>query len=550
MWTDADTRPFAEKPKAYFSPWAWDAADQTVFRPISRVFAIDPVHEAINVNALDEVPSSSWFQNRLGRFPMTPAEIARGSCRTPPLDPAGPWKVTDAKPDGANPGFLIVGPDARRYLIKFDGSQAPRATAAGVVGARLYSAAGYFAPCNRIVYFDPSILEIAEDAAVEGEKGKDSGLEPRHIARVLSKGQQLRDGRYRAMSSLMLEGKPLGPFGYQGTRKDDPNDIIAHEDRRELRGMRVLASWINHFDSREKNTLSMWIGTGKGRGYVRHHLIDFGDSLGSYWKPPALGRRLGHSHYLDLGHVFGDWLTLGLIERPWERSEFGKSGFVFAYFDAESFTPEKWRPGYPNPAFGRMQEGDAAWMARIIARFSDAHVDAVVAAADLRDPLLIRELTRILRVRRDKILDRYLRRLSPLTAPQLDGRRLCLTDLLVTSGLDEPSERKDSVRAWASRKLRRRELRPRRVPHSGERPKAPAREAGPSRQGGARICVLLPAVRGASRSAPKYLIVDFLSQTQGRRLQPPARVHLYHRGSEDYRVVGLERPARLGTPDG
>ena len=39
-----------------------------------------------------------------------------------------------------------------------------------------------------------------------------------------------------------------------------------------------------------------------------------------------------------------------------------------------AFEPDDWKPGYPNPAFSRMKEQDAAWMARIIAEFSDEHL--------------------------------------------------------------------------------------------------------------------------------------------------------------------------------
>ena len=39
---------------------------RVVVSPISRFWAVDPAGLAANVNALDEVPDSSWFQNRLG----------------------------------------------------------------------------------------------------------------------------------------------------------------------------------------------------------------------------------------------------------------------------------------------------------------------------------------------------------------------------------------------------------------------------------------------------------------------------------------------------
>src|SRR5262245_58770310 len=43
-------------PEPYVSPLAWDAADNTVFRPIAKLFAVDPPREARNVNAFDEEP--------------------------------------------------------------------------------------------------------------------------------------------------------------------------------------------------------------------------------------------------------------------------------------------------------------------------------------------------------------------------------------------------------------------------------------------------------------------------------------------------------------
>ena len=37
-----------------------------------------PRQRAANVNALDQVPHSTWFTNRMGRRPLPPAEVAAG----------------------------------------------------------------------------------------------------------------------------------------------------------------------------------------------------------------------------------------------------------------------------------------------------------------------------------------------------------------------------------------------------------------------------------------------------------------------------------------
>ena len=116
MWRDEeDFRAFGPMPEEYFSPFAWDGADQMLFRPMARFFAVDPAGEAMNVNAMDEVPDSSWYTNRMSRGPLSRAELLAGPCGDePPLDPTGPWKITSAKPNGANPGFIIEDADGRR----------------------------------------------------------------------------------------------------------------------------------------------------------------------------------------------------------------------------------------------------------------------------------------------------------------------------------------------------------------------------------------------------------------------------------------------------
>ena len=72
----------------------------------------------------------------------------------------------------------------------------------------------------------------------------------------------------------------IGPFRYHGTRSDDPNDVIPHEHRRELRGLRLFAAWTNHDDTRAQNTQASWVAA-DGTHHIRHWLIDFGSTFGS-----------------------------------------------------------------------------------------------------------------------------------------------------------------------------------------------------------------------------------------------------------------------------
>ncbi len=533
MTKDHDARPFAAEPEEYYSSFLWDGADQMVFRPITRFWAVDPGHEATNVNAMDEVPDSSWFINRLGTRPMTADEVANGACRTPPLDPAGPWVATAAKPNGANPGFIIKGNDGRGYLLKFDGvSQGARPTSADVSVSKLYHAVGFNPPCNRVVFFNRDIVEIDPEAKSENEHGEKVPMTMADLDKVFDKAVQLPDGRYRGSSSLFLEGKPIGPFRYEGTRDDDPNDVVPHQDRRELRGHFLLAAWTGHTDSREQNTLDMFVKTSNDAGFIRHHIIDFGDCLGSAWEPPMMGRRIQHSAYFDGPEIFEDWITLGLIQRPWDRLRFGPSGKVFGYFDIEELDPEDWEPGYPNPAMLARTERDVAWMARILARFTTDHLKAVIATAHLNDEFLEQELLRLLEGRRHKLIARYLTRLSPLASPVLQqgtkGTELCMDDLAVTGRLFTQDQRRYASRGWSTTKLRE------------------VKTATPVAVDRDRVCVRVPRSSSASSQHPSYLIVDITAQTGGS-VPAPARVHMWDLGTE-LKVVGLERPEDGDAP--
>src|SRR5262249_19837317 len=131
-----------------------------------------------------------------------------------------------------------------------------------------------------------------------------------------------------------------------------------------------------------------------------------------------------------------------------DRAHFGPTGETLGYFDDADFVPEEWKSGYPNPAFARMTERDAAWMARILARFTDQRIDLLLGEARADMLLVLSELLRILKGGRDKILRRYLLRLSSFTDPVLETRTgsrwLCLQDRAEEAGMGAPPD------PWAS----------------------------------------------------------------------------------------------------
>ncbi len=535
LWRDPDRQPFAAQLEPAFSPKRWDAVDKSLLRPVSEFFAMRPEGESINVNAFDEVPDSSWFENRALRG-LTPEAAALGPCPDVALSAEGPWLIKSAKPDGADPGFVIKAPDGSRYLVKLDEPvQSVRTSAADVVGSRIYHAAGFDTPCNTIVVFEPSILHIAPGAHAETDTGEEIAFSEEDLRKVLARAERGPSGRYRGVASLYLSGRPLGPWTYEGIRRDDRNDVVAHEDRRELRGSRLLAAWTDHSDQRDQNTLAMWIESGDGRGYVRHHLLDFGDCFGSLWVGPAEQTwRREHAYWFEPGQILVDFSTFGALERPWDRAKLGPSGLVFGYYAVPGFDPEGWRPTYPNPAFSRMSERDAAWMARILARLSEPHIEAIVRTAEL-EPELHGELVRTLVGRRRVILERYLTRLSPLSDPVVITRGgepwLCLRDWAVSSKIAS-GRRRYVVRA--SFGGRQDPAQPLALAAStpGEACIALRQLSTLEPAGGywsLRVAALDDAAPGAAR--------------RGRHAPYPLDVHVYDQGSGRFLLAALERPA-------
>jgi hypothetical protein len=238
--------------------------------------------------------------------------------------------------------------------------------------------------------------------------------------------------------------------------------------------------------------------------------------------PNGIPQRLGHAGYFDLGQMATDFVTLGLLDRPWYDKEPNPAGVVLGYYRADTFDAESWEPGYPNPAFDAATEADNAWMARIIARLTPDHIRALVDRAHLKNEVMAREIVRVMIARRQKMLERYLTRLSPLAWPEIRDGRVCLQDLAV----------------WT----RTRDLATRRWRAEAHLEGAGSRSVNVRPADGAWVCVEVPRVPDAGSDAPKYLVIDVVASSVGRETTGPARLHFWDDGRGTPMLVGLERP--------
>ncbi len=378
------------------------------------------VGRAENVNTIDEVPDSSWFTNRAGTRPMTPDEVFQGV-----NDDAGPqpgtWTVS-RKANGVSPGFTITDSRGRRYFVKFDPPGHPElGTGAEVVVTRLFHALGYNVPQALIATLRRDYLVVGSTATVRLPNGHRRAMRPSDIDEQLRRAERNPDGSYRIVASEALEGTPLEGFRYEGTRPDDPNDLVPHENRRELRGLRVFSAWVNHTDAKAINSMDTLVQE-NGRSVVRHSLIDFNATLGS----AGIGlreRRDGYEYIVEFGPALKALPAFGFFIRPWMTIDYPSYRGI-GRFEAARFVPEAWRPRVPNPAYVRSRPDDTFWAARKLMALSDDLVRAAVRAGRYSDPRAERVLGDALIERRDAIGKAFLVAVNPVVDPRLsaDGR--------------------------------------------------------------------------------------------------------------------------------
>jgi hypothetical protein len=399
----------------------------------------DPIR-ALNVNTLDEVPDSSWFTNRVGARPMSVADIVRGPDRVERLD-VTEWLVVDGKgPAGFQPGFRAV--DPRRpeqvYQLEVDPESNPElATGAEMIGTALYHAIGYNVVDIYLVNVDPRNVRISEKATIRDASGR-RPFRQGDLDEVWRLAKRQPDGTYRMSAGRFVEGAPLGSFKHFGTRPDDPNDIYPHEHRRDLRANRVFAAWLNHDDSRANNTLDMLV-TENGRRYIKHYMFDFGSVLGS--TPERVGS--GFEYLLEGGPALKGLASFGLWVQPWHRIDYPDNlPSSVGRIQGDYFEPEAWKPEYPNQAFRNMRPDDAFWAARIVARFSDDAIAAVVKKAQYSDPRATDYLTSVLIKRRDRVLQVWLNGVNPLVDFRLAGDgTLTFVNAAVSAQAATPADR-------------------------------------------------------------------------------------------------------------
>jgi hypothetical protein len=451
-------------------------------RPVDGLLALRAPSRALDLNCLDEVPSSTWF----ALHPATPARVA--------LDHGAPLQVLDARCEGPDPYLVVRDASGRRYWLDFDAAGAPeRRTAAAVVSSRLLGAAGFPVLDCGIDAITRAELVLALGAGRTGEFWGADELTAADLDRFLGRlAVVANDGRIRVAASRLPAGVALGSFGERGVRADDPNDRIPHQDRRSLRGLAIFAAWLDYTAFREDRTLDVYL---KPQGCVHHYIRGLARTLGAGPRAPR------------------------------ERAPEG-----FAALTAPGFDPLAWEPLDPCAFFSAMGWGDALWGVRRLMALTPGQIHAAVEAARLSDPEQTAFLAGALGERRDRIARAWLDRINGAdrfaVRQSAPGRWVLeCEDLAVRARLRQPE---DVGFALAMT-----------LPDAGER-------WGRQTRGGEKpafdLVPFLPPPWLHRFDARRYAVAEVRSVDYlGRALEGTARVHLYFDRDSGPRVVGIER---------
>jgi hypothetical protein len=396
----------------------------------SRHYKVPPPTPSRGINTLGEVPDSSWYTNRdLDR--MTREDLQRG-VRTSG-GPRAPFTVVAAKTQGVSPGFQMRDAGDRLFFVKADAPSNPEmATAADVVGALFFYALGYNVPENYILVANPEQFQLSAKASITEPSGKKHPMREQDWRKVLNLIPRMPDGRMRLMASLRIPGNLMGPHFYLGVRTDDPNDLIPHQQRRDLRGLAVFCAWVNHTDAKSQNSMDTVEGSGAEARMV-HYLLDFGDSFGSdsiIAKDPRHGREFA---FPTSGAQVEQVYTFGLDFPDWQTVHYPHLKAVGNFTD-EAFDPVKWRANYPNPAFRAMLSADAYWAAKKVMAFPDDDIRAIVQQGEFRNPEVVDYMSKTLIARRDAIGRAWFRSVLPVEKLRIEDNELHFENLAVRYG--------------------------------------------------------------------------------------------------------------------
>ena len=294
------------------------------------------------------------------------------------------------KPYGDRTGMLVADANDVVYLLRFDPkNHVELQTGAEMVASKFYWAAGYNVLEGYLVYFERDRLIIPDGAEQVTSFGELRDLIPEDIDNFLKTVAYDRDRGFRAVATRTPRRLILGNYQFYATRSDDPNDVVPHEHRRDLRGMWVLHAWLNSNQFNPSSTLEAVIEE-NGSQYIRRYIVDPGWAAADYGGHiPAVGR-----------------------------------------FEGVAFDADKWVADTHFITWANRLPDDLYWGAKLVMSFTDEKIRAITETGGYSDGRAAAWLADALILRRDKIGRAFFSHVLPLDNFRVENSRLEFDDLM------------------------------------------------------------------------------------------------------------------------
>lgn len=383
-----DDRPIAIPRKSAFVE-AFYLSDVFLRRPVVDALDAERFPHALDVNALDEVPRSSWF---------SPVALEVGAFEKQYAADGPPRGRAQIEARGGH--FVLTDARGKVYRLIGDHPTLPQVdTSAALIASRLVRALGYLTP--ETWWVEPSALGVPRTAGPASE---------------------------RWVAVRWPVGVPLGATDMTYQRDDDPNDRIPHRDRRTLRALGVLAAWLDLRELGPSRLVDAYVGL-PGRGHVRHFVVGLHDALGAGALGPTTASRSVAGPVE--GNALSNLLSLGLARPPARGARPERSLRAFqAQVDA------RYELGHPYEPVDRLLPSDGYWLAKRMIQIPASLVQRIVREARFSDASLERHVVRALEARRRTLASYWFSRVTPCEVEALSGRTLIVVDQALAAGLE------------------------------------------------------------------------------------------------------------------
>ena len=171
---------------------------------------------ALGINALDDVPDSTWFTNRIGVRDLSLDELRSGPDGVGSPEDAQPVDVDSTKVGGATVGFIITDARGKKFLLKFDRAGYPETeTATHMIVGRFSGRSATTSPRTTSRYFERADFVVAPDAT----KGRVRAASVKYTATELGKRARDRGANGRRPAPRARLALPAGQADRRASRR-------------------------------------------------------------------------------------------------------------------------------------------------------------------------------------------------------------------------------------------------------------------------------------------------------------------------------------------